>query len=1092
MCTWLTVDRVCLGMIEQICGSLELGGRRLLRIPYKGIRSKHALHSAFWCHGAGEIDLPSWWLFFLELPSPRNVLPQRRPEGEACTSLHPQFQRGGMLEFLYPTKTLASMRGLASTRLVQSKNQGQKFSRPHTLRSYSSDTTDASSNTGVDVDQPIPSGEQKAGNEFDLQNSTSAKPSSDTLQVKFRPRVKLTVLDIFENAFQKYEHTLTLKGPSDPELDTLFQTASIIGDKLISKRALLIKERSRSIVSIKRRQGNYEHAIQAALDRKDLPEALSLNNKAIKSKSSFMGSSSLLSYALKQGEWETALTVWSMYCRKKPLSLDDSSIWKDIDAWKLPSLMGQAFKLADFTLEFSKKFGKRKTTKSRTFAGQVILRALQRQYEFFDLYRQAELFHRLSKFMTLEAGHFNKAITQLLSVGQRYYSEAAVKLYGVMRHDLTLIPPRSILESLMVKVYDMNGEVDGPDIMTIFDDYKLHYKVPKARAFRLAIAAMAHQGDSSTVYSLLEEYRIHHPASINADTFWDLLYLHFQRAEVEQADRLFQEFPATYGVRPKVRCWNIMIAVHSRVSDTAGALQYYNQLLESGTQPNHVTFATIMSMHGARGEVEVIEDLLVECERRGIAKTCAMIDPLVLAHIKNDDVDMAERLVKEISDIPLTGVRTRMWNYLLNALAIRQDLAEVNRTLQIMRDNKVPMDAFTYAAIIHSLCRVRQPYAAEQILNVIMDHQNIKPSPLHYALVMSGLIDLKDYEGAIRVFTTMLARKKSDFNTQQVAIRAAARIDMVELSDLGQEAQSYTLERAEKLLDEVLGSMDAQELATHTPIVGFGFQHLDEAYTSGYFAYLINAYGNRKAFDKVAELYNKYITTTMTFHPNIEVSPPVNVLVVLMASQMYAREYEEVERCWHLAMEKSEQLAHRSDVNDMSQPGWVLPSRRHILSRPLRYYTETLALTDRANEIQPLLDRLLYFGYDPDNRCWNELVQILCSRNREVQAFEMCERFLMPSFPGWATISFMRAHKKLMPADYQLGAKMPFYKTFAYLAAAYLNLRDQQAFKSVGDTTMEDLTENYPQTLRAIKAMPLVKGELNPVRVRNDILEGRA
>ena len=1079
-------------MIERVSGSLEIGGRHLVRNSYRHIHAKRSLHSTFWCHGAGDINLPSWWLSLLYLPFPNHTSSWRQLDSGACTSLHHQCLGGDIFEFLYPAKTLALMRRLASTEFLHLKKRRQKVFLRHALRSYTSDATGASTDAGLDLNQPTLLGDQSTSPRSDRQHTDNAESEfySPSLERGHRKSSEVHTVD-FQAAAQRYKFILESKGPSDPELDTLFQRAEVAGRILISYRAQLILSGVQRLPFAERRRENYDCAIQAALDLKMLQDALRLYKESIKHARESVRSSSLLRYAIEHNEWEVALTIWKTCRQRDSLELGHPDIWKDIDALNLSFLMSQGIKLADFVGSFSQQFGRKNTVNQRGFAVELILRALDRVNEHFDLYQQAEIFEKLSKLTTLETNHFNKAIKQLLSVGQKHFSAAAIKLYGVMRQDRSLIPPQSILESLMAKWYDANGEVDGPDIVTIFEDYKFHYEVPKARAYRLAIAAMAYQGDSSTVYSLFEDFRVRHPASISADTLWDLLYLHSQRAEVEKADNLFQEFPTIYGIKPKVRCWNLMIAIHSSVSDLDGALRYYNQLLESGSRPNYITFATMISMYGTRGEAKAIEDLLAECEQRGIPKTCAMIDPLVLAHIRDDNFDSAERVAKEALSMRLTGVRTRMWNHILNALAIRRDFVKVNQTLQTMRDNDVPMDSFTYAALLHSLCITGRPSAAYKVLTVVMDHQGIKSSPLHYALVMSGFISKRKYQRAIDVFAKMLESKRPDFNTQQVVITAAGYADLKELSEKGQEAQYDALERAETLLNDILSKINPQELATHGPVIGAGFQRLDEAYTAGYFAFLINAYGKRGAYDRVAWLYDRYIVTTRTFQSRIKVDPPINILVALMTTWRHAKEHEEVERCWRLVMEKSEQLARRSDAADLSQPGWVLPSRRHILSQPLSYYADSLALTGRADEIQPLLDRLLRAGYDPDNRCWNKLVQMLCCRNRQVHAFEMCEEVLMPTFPGWRMRNFMGALKKQIPRPYQLGLKMPMYKTFVYLAAAYMNLRDQQAFRSVGDTTLVDLHENCPKTMNAIRSMPLIRDEMNPVRVRRKMLEGR-
>jgi pentatricopeptide repeat-containing protein PET309 len=128
---------------------------------------------------------------------------------------------------------------------------------------------------------------------------------------------------------------------------------------------------------------------------------------------------------------------------------------------------------------------------------------------------------------------------------------------------------------------------------------------------------------------------------------------------------------------------------------------------------------------------------------------------------------------------------------------------------------------------------------------------------------------------------------------------------------------------------------------------------------------------------------------------------------------------------------------------------------------------------------------LLAQGYILDVFTWNELVQALAKRGRIEDAFNICEEYLMPGFPGWRDLhpNYIRFDRKgykwmeLRNYDIKRDKIIPRYKTLVVLAAALRDVRRDERngigyVKEVEAWQAEILEQAAPNVCRAISSMP--------------------
>ena len=1039
-------------MIERAAGCLEQGGRCLLRVPNKPFRSRRLLHSTFWSHGAGDIDLPSWWIALLQV--------RQTP----CVSLSPGSltdisQERGLMDFLYPAQTVAFFQQLISkdvTTLLDYRRRRNAYLRARTFSSAASNRL-----SSLSQQEPL----------------LRTGPEEDDLREKLSGLLETDAsVENNEDIWRTYQSLKEMSFSLSPvESTKLLRHLSTSTRMIDLERSLVLFDH---IPTLERQAVHYDNAVVAALSQNELEIALKCHREALSRVQGSFGTSAVLRYAVQNRQFESAIEAWHGYCVHKQISQKQPDVWNGVDDIPLTELLRRAASAIHFTFKVVKPTSHQAGTKACDFSLQLISRSFARHGVMFDPARSTVLMKKATRllysFNALEEWgktFYNSAITQLLSIDTPDHLDAAIILYKRMRKVLNTIPEPTVMEGLLNRCCAIQSTAE---ILMLLEDYrKYDNDIPK-EAFKPTIRALAQSGDTQTLQSLFEEHRTRFGTPTEPSLVNSLLYVYFRRGEVEQIVQTFRSMLENYGFVPDLKSWNLVLSTFARVGDREGAMKWFTRLVESGLKPDHQTYATMMRMYAKRGDFEAVTDLLQQSKSNNVKSTMAIVETIVLAQVNDDQLDLALKTVEDNSG--LKGSQTRVWNILLSAHAMRYDLEKVSEIYKRMQEAKVPADHMTYAALLQSLVNLRQPVAARKILMKIMPRSKIRVSSFHYAIVMGGFVAVKDYFSVFMLYNRMLSHNTQPSSAvRSTIIKAAAGIDMQQASADGIESEQINLNRAQEILDQTLATMDPMELAANEPTGFAGMGRLDEAFTSAYFSFLTFVYGQLKAFDKVSELHQKYSATHQKFHRNAEPSPPLEMLSALMVSNLADKNHDEVERCWYLALDKAEKLARRSTSSDLSDPGWVIPYRRFIIDIPLLHYMRSLEAQRRIDDIAATIDSLRHSGFELTSRSWNLYVQILVRDGRHALAYHTCEHQLIDGWPGWEklgnTWGLKTRFRKLQPKRLAQKERMPNYPTLVYLASAYMDAQSESSNR------MEELIRAAPRTVAAVQNMPKTEDE---------------
>ncbi|KAL9640244.1 MAG: hypothetical protein Q9164_000390 [Protoblastenia rupestris] len=1062
-------------MIERIAGCLEQRGRSLLRSPKKKLfRSRRYLHSAFWSHGASTINLPAWWVLLLQSPPSEENQP-RKDRGPSTAGGIVLGLQGLFLDFLYPLQTRTLIR-----KLKRSANAHYQAAQSvkQCSRSYTSTATSLITNTGEGVNWLQREIEDHGSTGVEYDGKQARKRLHELLDEE---RTKTSCDALWQRYQDLSEQSEVL---SSHELIRMLLCLRASKCSTDTERLLALFE---SIPIGERRAIHYNYAISAALELKDAQTAVYIQHEALSRLHSSVGTSAILRHAIMQNDWKLAIGTWQIFWNAGIGYYLQNDIWAGIEALPLSKQMEKAMNAADHAISEIESTGSRSPSAARDFAMELIKRAFQIKNIVFNVELWRQLHERLETFRGHDAALQTTAldivsIEQALSLKPENFGSAALDEYCHLRHrDTNFVPSKQMLQSLLDRVVGSRKFTETMRI--VVDDWRTYCGKLDVAVYVRMMKNVARNGDVDKVHELFKAYCTDHGKPQEDAVYHSLLQAHYRRADPEQAANVFDDLQRSHGFVPDVIGYNIIIRAFARVGDVEAVENWFEKLQMSGIKPDSNSYFSLMLVYSKRGDLDAVLETSQEATAAGLKRTLAMVDVLVLANVNDEKMVEAERLLEEALNMDLKGPRTHMWNIVLNAYALRKDLDQVTRLHRRMQKAGIPSDGMTYAALITSLSITKQPQLAYKVLKKLMPAVGVRPSVLHYATVMGGFFQTKEYGQVFLVYKDMLRHKFSpNLSTQNVLLRAAASVGETSVKEESDKEIDFT--RARQVLDQTISNLDPSELTSTEPRKFVGPHRLDEAFTSTYFDYMIFLYGKAGAFDKVSEAYNQYLTTSHQFSQrDVESSPPMRMLSALLVAHKSAGNAEQIDQCWYLALHKCEILACKVSAKDLSQPNWVLPSRRFIINLPLQHYLGYLGDQSRFEDMVNVVNDLLRSGYDLTHHNWNTYIQYLTRSPTipyKLLAFTLTESTLMPHWTGWEVMGRKpldikyRFRGRAKDALKDPAKRTPTYLTFVRLTAAYVELGFGRSRRRSEEAEKLESSGQVRRTLDAVRNLPFI------------------
>ncbi|PVH99297.1 hypothetical protein DM02DRAFT_594583 [Periconia macrospinosa] len=1116
-------------MLERASTCLETGGRQLLRAPKQCIPTRRMLHSTFWHHGAHELPLPPmWWLS----PSPSTnaaALDSVSYGDTSHASRGPQVARSPdapLLDFLYPEKALALIhRWSAPT--SDMNNLRRRWNQAPGSRQYSTSQW-LPGQSGDGDDQVL----QEAKGEMErlVLDNTPEDALNHLLQTRPPDKQELAWL---------LHSSLDEPRPTDTKLLALL---AYLGEGDMSRFATRIVQLFDAIEPDLRDAPSYRIVITAHVNLGTTGLAIQLQEEALSLFDTLdLGIDAIIKRTIQDNQWELTWRVFRT-SRQHLLRLDPelehasdvrltmalATIWRQVP--QLPDLVEHYnsffIHMQQYQHEWCASSQQRKDLVLFTagFLPSVVDHVIDSpepdENEIHNFF--VNLFRDLSAIQVHGSLLYEYTISKMLQTPRyRKYTRRKQKvwlnLYTHYCESCKDLPGRKPSPSLIFKLIQQHGAHDSSKrVDAMIEDHITFYPERPFTRDNLSyfIQFYARMGNADKAHKYFEELQTRFPQSLSLHHISSLVYVHTRRTDPEAAVQQFKRINAEFGLVPDLVCWNNLLHAFCRADDLDGSLECFNNILDSGIEPDLLTFGPLLDLCASRGDVEAFETLFTKAQEMKIPveRDRRARSGYVQAFLSAGDAEAAEEIVRVMCRDWFAGTMrgdslTHPWNILLFHYAAQGDVFNTRRLYREMREHNIPIDTWTYAALMRSLTESKTTNAAWKILNETMREKNVRPHAYHYAIVLSGFLREQQLGHARRVLRQMkMLRLAPTRSSRGTAILTTGLLELEKLRTERNKDPHARLVEVEQELRASIMTDYGQEIANNQPVFKryIDAPELDNV-PPGYFELVIMLYNTRGAFDICKQLFEAATKATSIATNRIA---PIALLSAIMETHLKAKEYDDVEKCWALARTGADRLVKTfQQVVEPEQPAPVSDSitnpavreamesariarrRRHILVKPARHYIRSLlAQKDNPNALQQAqrtLHDLLINGFVIDTLTWNKLIQHLALRGRLIDAFTAFEMYLMPSFPGWTELTpgyirkwprsykFMEIRRSQVPKT----TVMPRYETMVILAAAYAQTQREErygrGYHQEMEAWMPEILERIaPMTISAIDSMP--------------------
>ncbi|KAI0017518.1 hypothetical protein F4780DRAFT_589540 [Xylariomycetidae sp. FL0641] len=668
----------------------------------------------------------------------------------------------------------------------------------------------------------------------------------------------------------------------------------------------------------------------------------------------------------------------------------------------------------------------------------------------------------------------------------------ATETYQVYRQ----LPGRPPSHAALHEAFRAYRTMDAPTweklagIEQIWGDWYRFHTAPTRRAFQRHLGFHAKRGDKERVYKLwtefVERFRDdpEHPVLEGRDTFAHLIQVHAVVGEADEAQRIFDDMRDKFGLKPSALYWNILLNAYVKAGDYDGAISTFDQL-STVHAPDQYSYATLMQMAGNRGDLGFTVELYRRARKQRVLANGPMLSSLIDAYCQNDYFREAEDVCVRAAQKGV--VDTQMWNRLLHYNALRRDLAKINDLLSVMSEMGIPYDHFTYEQLLLGLALCKQSQHALRLLSVALKDHIFRVTPGHFQIVMGALLRTGE-PGPVRRLHRLMEEYglQSSFGTLFRLSQALAEYNSLPPHERARMKAKQWLGQALRSFYKLYGADTAMSLnvdPTQRPKKAPLRQLLPVGPEHNHFGTMVYIFTQLKDFIRSKELIQLY---RYIYHEDRDpdILLPVSMLNSVMLADFQDQQYDRVRETWRSLFETAQREGRAPGLNDefIREPA-ISPQYRYVLAGGLRIMQEVLFRQEDAEGIRRLIHEVQDAGFRVDSRNWNYHVQAIVQLKRYKEAFDVCEKILMPNWTGWAVARARENVKNQLPLDLRRKGSSPRYlrptsTTLYYLARGYMELDRMSPWSAEAAQMIRDIDEQSFKTVRAIKSMIRVHSDL--------------
>ncbi|KAI4867480.1 hypothetical protein F4820DRAFT_204095 [Hypoxylon rubiginosum] len=1108
-------------MLEKTAASLEpCGFQRVVPGATQSFRTSRQLRTAFWQHGAADLELTTAWQALMHGTSDIavNSAPEENKDSVLSASAF-------LLDFLYPSGAVTLMRRLTPITSTRDRSNnfpyGQRFVKI-APRSYTSSLSRRQDHQ--------PRTESVTGQEArDMDTDTSADKTDGTstehaevgemartpalfgdTDQGANPKSLATLaqldgtVDNLDNTSISDNHAEALKGlldtndPEDAEL-IWYRYKALDGPlQLAYTRQVLLFLSKSGRLSDSWKISELFHKVPLSLWTNDIFVAgvtaeINLQNAD--------GALEIFVKGLRRQDLDNtslvdALDLLLSSALRSPTSQALKDVWKhypDMNArWDFEGVTSQLKHvalvpdLAGKALEFQSRGRSQLLEFESTGLSQEALDALQKILVRRALVSCAKA--QVIPLLNVTKDHlaFEEFLHRVTSTGKK---ELGFEVYHIYRALPGSMPSHSVLHEMFRLFHGFNLPMSAKyaGFELLWGDWYKFHTAPSRRAFQRNMAFYASQGETQRVYDIwtkyIELYRDDPDHNIlqGDDTFTHLLQVHAVRGESEEVQRIFNAISEKFNLEPHACHWNILINAYVKAGDYDSAIATFEDTATVGKADNY-SYGTMMQMAGERGDLGFTIDLYRRAVGSGVRVDEAILNSLVDAYCQNNYLQAAEDVC--VRAVAKGIVTTRMWNKLIHHYALRRDLAAMNRILESMVEHNIPYNQFTYQKLLMGLSLCQQSQHALSLLSTALKDNTFQVTPDHFHIVMGAL--LRTGEPAVVQRLHKLMQDYGFSSTSESMFRltqALAQWNNLPPAQRARFTSAEWLSEALRSFGEIYGLNDTNKLKRLPSSRGKGGHPgklLAKKVENIHFSAMVFMFSQMKDFFGAQQLIDLY-RHVFQGQQDSDATLPIAMLNSIMLMDFQEGHYDRVRANWGLLLDAVKKEAR--SVDDVSHKSKISPRYRYILSGGLEVMQRMLFTLEDAAGMQRLVRELRFEGFEMDSKNWNYYVQSLARLKEYKAAFQVCEKVLMPNWTGWSVVRSRENVPNNIPLDHRRKGRSrrhlrPIATTLYHLAQSYMELNQLSLWSAGAARTAREIEVECAQVVRAIKSMIRVYSEL--------------
>ncbi|PSR83697.1 hypothetical protein BD289DRAFT_278452 [Coniella lustricola] len=646
-----------------------------------------------------------------------------------------------------------------------------------------------------------------------------------------------------------------------------------------------------------------------------------------------------------------------------------------------------------------------------------------------------------------------------------------------------------VLHAMLRYVYYPTDDVAGLEL--VLENYYARFGRLDIGGYRRSLSFYARRGDLVAVKRLWDEYILHYdeqrkprkpvPGKLIGDNpdFLVILHVHAVRGELSEVRRIFAEAQQSFGSELNIMCWNILLNAHAKAGEYDGAVSVFG-VMKRAVRPDLYSYGTMMGMAGSRGDLEFTIELYRMAKNDGLTPNITMIDCVVEAYCQNDKLKDAESIVQMTTQ---KGQFTKaelatLWNSLLHHQSMRRELRAVNRLLGEMSKHGIPYNGETYTHLLRGLALCRQPHHALFLIQEAVKTKTWQPGFQHYTLLMTSFMKTGQLSEALKTsqIINRLGLPKSGqvfYKVLQALGQWATKLHRADAADEAKQVISKALRAFRKSIaaDGKASKPLSQNGQVNTPWLSMAAEASNFKVRTAQASFLIFVFTHLREVATIPQILELWQASSPEASGSSE--PPLKLLEALMLAAYHEKKYEEVEEIWKLIFDRVMQQSR------VSAPGRTraepLPSTRYALNDSLKTMQRVYGAQNDPDKLRELITTVLRSGFRLDSKNWNYYIQFLVRMRRWREAFMVCEEHLMVSFHGWQRVRAKVANvPKRLPLDMRRRGQDPHYPrpisyTLMMLSKAYMDLENMAAWSAEAERLQVYIEAKCPSAIAAVK-----------------------